>query len=72
MIPRDWKPTSHITPRPPIEINPRKGITLGGPPSQPLSPVECERLWNLVKQAAQGICAPVDEPVVDMTGWEPA
>jgi len=78
MIPRNASPIAHVSPRPPIEINPRSrnsGHDIG-PPSQPLSSAECARLWSLIKGAAEGsnvTSTPSQSvEVCDEAGWEAA
>lgn len=75
MIPRNAVPTSHISPRPPIDINPRVPVTKVDPwlaiselfwPLAPLSAEEIARLWGLVRGAAEGsniTAAPIAEVV---------
>jgi hypothetical protein len=78
MIPRNAEPIGHVSPRPPIEINPRHPVTTGGDPNvyQPLSPAECARIWSLVKGAAEGsnvTSTPSQSAeVCDEAGWEAA
>jgi hypothetical protein len=77
MIPRNASPIGHVSPRPPIEINPRHPITADiGPSSQPLSQAECARIWSLVKGAAEGsnvTSTPSQSvEVCDESGWEVA
>jgi hypothetical protein len=75
MIPRNASPIGHVSPRPPIEINPRHPVTADiGPPSQRLSQAECARIWSLVKGAAEGsnVAAAPRPEVCDESGWEVA
>lgn len=50
------EPIAHISPRPPIELQRRHAVTMGGDPNvyRPCSPAECDRIWSLVKGAAEG------------------
>lgn len=82
MIPRNAVPTSHTSPRPPIDINPRVPVTPGpGPyPSNVWEYAEAirqrlenDRTWALVRGAAEGsniTAAPITEVCTD--GWEAA
>jgi hypothetical protein len=73
MIPRNAVPIGHVSPRPPIEINPRVPITVDYSWQVPLSKAEIARLWSLVKGAAEGsnvAAAPGQEVCTD--GWEAA
>jgi hypothetical protein len=75
MIPRDASPIAHVSPRPRIDLyGPRSSNpNLGWPIMSIAELIEQERLWRLVKGAAEGSnVAAAAKPEVCSDGWEAA